>query len=535
MQRFPKILKICSPLILSIFLFQPFEVQGQPGTSRLESSSSAGLHTTDEAGPLFLPAMQVCMSNQPSPFSLQIAALHLIQPLTTGAVYDVEADTAFITLTEALQDSGADWTRLYISWADIEPNQPQPGQDPVYNWDWYDGRIRRIVELGIKPFLTVGVAPEWAADTPCSPFYPERMDDFARFLTDLVNRYKQPPYNIRHWELINEPDGIAEDSWRYGWGCWGYDGEAYTSMLSAAYHAIKVADPSATVLMGGLAYDGFIEYFHLDPEVNFNRYFPDTVMQFGGGALIDALNIHYFPDYHREWERWDPSSEDRIRSWLPAPTCGVVSDGQGPEYYAGGIDIIAKANHFRNRMATCYGVDKPLWLTELASPGYPNDPASLANQARYVIAGHARALAAGIHNITWYALVTLDGFEQGLLDQDWNPKPAFVAYQTLTRELDGYLYKQTILGSPWELYSRPEYEAYIFNHCDDEKTVVWANNDLGSASFAFAPATQVRVVDRMGNETLVSDGHPADIDGPGNRSIRLLLSQDPIFVQITAR
>jgi hypothetical protein len=69
MQRFPKILKICSPLILSIFLFQPFEVQGQPGTSRLESSSSAGLQTTDEAGPLFLPAMQVCYSNQPSPFS----------------------------------------------------------------------------------------------------------------------------------------------------------------------------------------------------------------------------------------------------------------------------------------------------------------------------------------------------------------------------------------------------------------------------------------------------------------------------------
>jgi hypothetical protein len=115
------------------------------------------------------------------------------------------------------------------------------------------------------------------------------------------------------------------------------------------------------------------------------------------------------------------------------------------------------------------------------------------------------------------------------------PQAGFLAYQTLTRELDGYLYKQTILGSPWELYSRPEYEAYIFNHCDDEKTVVWANNDLGTASFAFAPATQVRVVDRLGNETLVSDGHPLDIDGPGNRSIRLLLSQDPIFVQITAR
>jgi hypothetical protein len=230
-------------LILFIILFQPFEVQGQTGAGGLESHNPAEAQAADEAGSVFLPAMQVCYSDQRSPFSLQIAALHLIQPLTTGAVVDVEADTAFITLTQALQDSGADWTRLYVSWAQIEPNQPLPGQEPVYNWDWYDGRIRRIVELGVKPFLTVGVAPEWAAETPCSPFYPGREVDFARFLSDLVNRYKEPPYNVRHWELINEPDGIADDSWLYGWGCWGYDGDAYATMLSSAYHAIKVADP----------------------------------------------------------------------------------------------------------------------------------------------------------------------------------------------------------------------------------------------------------------------------------------------------
>jgi hypothetical protein len=283
-----------------------------------------------------------------------------------------------------------------------------------------------------------------------------------------------------------------------------------------AYEAIKAADPEATVLMGGVAYDWFLEY-----GGPFFRYFPDSVMASGGAEYFDALNFHYFPDFYREWERWDPASEDRLNGWLPAPTCGDLFDGLGTAYEAGGIDLIAKANHFRNRMDTCFGVDKPIWLTELGEHGRAGDPNSLAQQARYVIQGTTRGLAAGIQNITWFVLVSppYDAHEQGLLyEDDWSPKPAYYAYQTLTRELAGYTYSHTL--------DALDVEGYVFR--DDrgqEKTVAW-----GSGRVTFAPASLLRIVDRGGNVTVVEDGSAGDMDGSQNGEVVLQMVADPVFV-----
>lgn len=399
----------------------------------------------------FLPfiAANFCpvSSAVPSPFSLQIAALHqvtgttatgdrIVRPMSEAewlAVYD----EAFPTLLEALEESGAGWARVRVNWSWIQPDPPPAN----YVWGpYHDDKLRQVAETGVRLIAMVADAPDWAADSPCAPVHPEQLDEFAQFLTDLVDRYKQPPWNIHHWELINEPDYTWPHGWLGGLGCMGYDGDRYADMLAVAYPAIKAADPGATVLMGGVAHDWFVEY-----DGPFYRYFPDDVMAAGGGDHIDVLNFHYFPDFHAEWERWDPNSEDRRRGWLPAPTCGDLFDGQGTAYEAWGIDLIAKTTHFRNRMAACFGVHKPVWVTELAEHGYSNNPASLVQQARYVIQGYARGLAAGVENITWYALVTVnDAHEHGLLFDDFTPKPAFYAYQTLTAELAGYTYARML-------------------------------------------------------------------------------------------
>jgi hypothetical protein len=419
------------------------------------------------------------------------------------AVYE----EAFPTLMEALEESGAGWSRVRVDWSMIQPDPPPAG----YVWHQYDDKLGLLAETGVQLIATVADAPDWAAEAPCAPIYPGQVDEFAQFLTDLVDRYKQPPYSIQHWELFNEPDGTDNnpevDPSEGGLGCWGYDGDQYAQMLDAAYQAIKAADPTATVLMGGVAYDWFTEY-----GGPFYRYFPDAVMQAGGGDYVDAISLHYFPDFHAEWERWVPEGDP--------PTCGVVDDGIGLSYDAWGIDLIAKSNHFRNRMSTCHDVSRPLWVTELAEHGYAGDPASLERQARYVIQGHARGLAAGVENITWYALTTPnDEYGQGLLFDDWTPKPAFHAYKTLTSELTGYEYARTL--------NVPGAEAYVFRApCEPEKTVAWGNSAL-----TIAPAEQLRVVDHGGNETLVSDGGTGDLDGTRNGAVRLQLTADPVFVE----
>lgn len=479
----------------------------------------------DTSNPIFIPlsSRDDGTSDVRSPFSLQIAALHQVS--TDETEISTLDEKEYESLTSALKDSGADWTRVRIEWELIEPNEPTPGHQPEYDWQYHDDNLRLVAEADVRMIATLSDSPSWAASVPCAPIYPDRLDDFARYLTDLVDHYKEPPFDIHHWELVNEPDSNRYISGHFtGHGCWAYAGDQYAQMLAVANQSIKKADPQATVLMGGIAYDWFEEY-----GGPFQRYFSDDVMVNGGGDYIDALNFHFFTDFHEEWDRWNPNSDDRRYGWIPAPTCGKVDDGVGTSYDVEGFDVVAKITHFRNRMNVCYGVSKPVWVTEVGVHGFPDDQDSLIYQARYVIKVYARALSAGVQNITWFSLdqPPYDRFGQALLNPDFSPKPAFFAYQTLTSELEGfYEYSKNRNVCSWSRAGAScDVEAYIFkDDFHEEKTVAW-----GSKLLPFQ-ADELRVVDRDGNETFIMDGGDGDEDGELNGSVKLQLSDEPVFV-----
>jgi hypothetical protein len=472
-----------------------------------------------------------------SPFSLQIAALHQvsIEPAlpetesnsSSANETDLSSvdDNAFDSLATALKNSGVDWVRLRIEWELIQPNKPVPDQIPEYDWKYHDDNLRIVAETGVRIIATLSDSPSWAASAPCASIFPDRLDDYAQFLKDLVNRYNGPPFYIKHWELVNEPDSDRYTTGHFsGHGCWAHDGDQYAQMLAVASQAIKEADPQATILMGGIAHDWFEEY-----GGPFYRYFPDDVMLNGGGNYFDLLNFHFFTDFRAEWDRWNPQSVDRQSEWIPAPTCGIVDDGEGTAYDVEGIDIIAKVTHFRNRMDACYGVSKPVWVTEVGLHGYPDDQESLENQARYVIMVYARALSAGVQNVTWFSLdpPPYDPYGQALLNPDFSPKPAFFAYQTLTRELDGYYeYSNNQNTCSWSNDGAScSVEAYTFKDgANNEKTVAWGSEILS------LQADQLRVVERNGNESTIMDGGEGDEDGLLNGTVELQLSEEPVFI-----
>jgi hypothetical protein len=509
-------------------------------TDTAAATLTAGQPMTDTVSSILLPVVLRDYRGRPpcsveSPFTLQIAALHQIVPgagqtLTAKPLTEAEwlalYEESFPSLVQALAESGACWSRVRINWSWIQPDPPPTD----YVWGpYHDDKLALVAGTGVRLIATIDDVPEWARGAPysdlsCTHIDADYLDEFAQFLTDLVTRYKEPPWNIHHWELRNEPDGTTRDRANVGQGCGGFRGDLYAQMLAVAYPAIKAADPTAMVLMGGVAHDWFTDNYPTDPDGPFYRYFPDEVMANGGEAYLDAINFHYFHDFHREWERWDPGSPDRQFGWLPAPTCGDVFDGDGTEYDAWGIDLIAKTTHFRNRLATCFEVNKPVWVTELAEHGYASDPAALVQQARYVIQGYARGLAAGVENITWFALVTPPGdpSEQGLLFDDLSPKPAYYAYQTLTRELWEYEYVRTLAISG--------VEGYVFrNAYQQEKTVAWSSDPDVPADVTFSVTSRLRVADRTGKVTYVVDGGPGDQDGVQNGSVSLQVAADPLF------
>ncbi len=496
----------------------------------LTGGSAAYAQEPTATPPLLPPSCQEPAVD--SPFGLEIAALGEIKSAGVQSLSEAEwrelYAAEYAQLTDALEESGADWTRVVVDWGTIQPDDPQAGSSP-YNWyPYHDVKLGLVADTGVQIIATLHHIPDWAADNSCGPIYTNRLDDFAQFLTDLVYRYKQPPYNIRHWELFNEPDGVYDDMGQYGWGCWGEanssaDGPVYAQMAQVAYQTIKQADPQAKVLMGGIAYDSFVEY-----NYQFDRYFVDDIMAAGTGRYVDITNFHYFPDWSAEWERWDPNSQDRQMGWLPAPTCGDMFDGVGTTYEAYGPDVMAKVTHFKNRLETCHQVRKPVWITELGahSEGCFPDPNCWTpeRQARYIIQGYSRGLAGGATNIFYYALSTPNDshIAQGLLDTDWSPKPAFYAYQTMTDELDGYQYAQTL--------SVADGEGYLFRRsCWPDKVVAW-----GDSTLTLSPANQLHRTLRDGVALVVTDGGPNDRDGQVNRSIelQLLADEEPLFVSV---
>jgi hypothetical protein len=510
---------VVSPLSRSAALSQSLVPGEVPPPEASDSLAITQLDAPLDFTPQFTVSLPIVMRDYryrppcsiDSPFSIEIAAIHQVVPddtldATERAMAEIEwlerVEEGYPTLVQALADSGACWTRIELKWSQIQP-EPPPAPYSDYDLEWFDERIQLLSDAGIQIIAVVHDAPYWAAEETAGPIYPERVPDFAQFLTDMVGRYKQPPYNIHHWQMLNEPDQTEQEGWPGGYG---FDGDLYADMLAHAYPAIKAVDPGATVLMGGIAYDWFEEYENAGP---FYRYFPDDVMASGGGDFMDATSFHYFPDFYREWERWNSIS----------PTCGIVDDGLGTPYEAGGIDVIAKTNHFGNRMRVCAGVDKPIWITEMGQHGLEGDLDSLEQQANFVLQGYARALAVGVNNITWFALVSpdYDSHQQGLLyEDDWSPKPAFYTYQTMVYELTGYRYSRTL--------DVPKVEGYAFrNDLGHEQVLAWSWGEAPeSGSLTFTSANFLRVVDREGKVTYVQDGDWRDADDiTGSVTIRL--------------
>ena len=337
---------------------------------------------------------------------------------------------------------------------------------------------------------------------------------------------------------------------------YGYAGAQYATLLQGAYARIKALDPSAKVILGGLAYDHFVDQEPNSPK--FNRYFLDDVVNAGAAPYMDGVNFHYFKNFAPGWEGWTNGNG--------SPTCqGVINVDEGGDtfYHPWGFDITAKASHIAERLRVCHNVSKPLWLTEIGAngigPGNPDaqyltDPAShfygatLEDQARYVFTIHARGFATGAENITWYAmkiipqLTALD--HQGLLFDardpglDNEPKPAFYAYQTLIRELGNYRFEQWVSFNPT---TRPPAEAYRFKHmagasAGKPKLVAWSNSTT-DVPLTLANS-EIRVVSRPGNgvfspeEFTLVDGGLGDADGTANGSIVIMLKAEPVIIEL---
>jgi CDGSH-type Zn-finger protein len=366
--------------------------------------------------------------------------------------------------------AGARWSRENsFRWDKIEPARTDP---PTYKWEAVNEKeLAQAASAGIQMVATVQFTPAWAQKHPghaCGPISEQELPRFGQFLAALVSRYSQPPYNVRYWELGNEPDVdwnlVPGDS---VFGCWGeageqyYGGEYFAAMLKTVYPLIKAADPQAQVLVGGLLLDCNPD--NPPPVAGKPGEFRDCspgrflegILNAGGGDYFDGVSFHAYDFYPAANQVGHYTNGAWFSAW----------DKDGPV-------LGAKVSFLRGVLEAYSHPEKYLINTEVAliCGRSGNEPFcrgdSYANtKAYYVAQASAVALAAGLRANIWYSLSGWRG--SGLVSASLQPEPAYTALQFSATMLHDAKFSQML-----EIESGVK--GYEFSRGDERLWLIWS-------------------------------------------------------------
>jgi hypothetical protein len=451
-----------------VFALMAIIIAGTSGLNLTQMDQSKTFHgkalakTREEAG-IYLPLI---FGKTPlfTPFGVEMLRIK-----NSGLINDINR-------------TGTVWVRRNgLLWSDV---QPEPNQ---YYWDTQatlENQLKNAASNGMRVILVVRSTPTWAQKVPgsaCGPIASSQFGAFGDFMYQAVLRYSRPPFNVKYWELYNEPDatlGLTDNMF----GCWGQSGEPYYGgyyygqMLNAVYPRIKAADPQAKVINGGLLLD-------CDPRtvcgIAEAPKFLQGMFAAGAGNSLDGINFHAY-DYSQSG-----LGQYRNQNWASTwNTTGPV--------------LLAKIDFIRSLMQA-YGVTgKFLVNSEVALIKYdlsnPCDATCETNKAIYIPEAYAAAAKADIQANIWYS--DYGWRYSGLLDpSDGSPLPAYYAYKAAHDLLRDAVYVQNISLNP-------QVSIYELRRDGVRFWIIWSLD--GASHNISLPGTPAGIWDLYGNSQAVT-------------------------------
>lgn len=357
---------------------------------------------------------------------------------------------------------------------DAQPWQLIEVDKGVYDFTVQDGRLetymQRLKDAGIEPVAAFGLANH-NYDNGATPYSDAGHQAYARFTTEVLKHYGD---QIQRMGVYNEPNIMK-------FGDFG-DGPAdalpgnYYKLLRATHQAVDAARPDVTVAGPELAagvgrigsWEGWLDEF----------------FRLGGLDYLDVVSVHPY------------------------------RTGNPPEGLAGHLKIV------RDLMAKHGGGNKPLWITE---QGWPTDRVSEEEQAAFLPRTYVLGMAADVERFNWYNFmdtVTENGISRfGVIrggndpNGRYTPKPSFVAYSVMTKELSGASY-QDADNTPTGVLS------HRFAGGGDPLRVMWAPG--GNQKVVLRTQEPLRVTSAMGASRTLE---------PVNGQVTLTLTPDVAYVR----
>jgi hypothetical protein len=163
-------------------------------------------------------------------------------------------------------NSGASYARFFVRWPEFQPDSSAQFKADVAAQ--YDVAVNQLVAHGIKPIFVVMGAPAWANGSSDQAVPPSSPSTYAGFMTLLAAHFAG---RVAAYEVWNEEDETI--FWHPA-----PDAARYAALLKATYPAVKGADPTATVLVGGLTGNDYD--------------FLEAIYANGGQGAFDAVAVH---------------------------------------------------------------------------------------------------------------------------------------------------------------------------------------------------------------------------------------------------
>ncbi len=421
-------------------------------------------------------------------------------------------------LADLARGAGVAWTREELPWDLIEPRDDQFSTV-------YDADLSLAAQKGLGIVGMLLTTPAWARDPACPGNFwcpPANVAEYAEFAGWMVERYDGDGRDdapgsprVAYWQIWNEPNDTA--LWPNVGG--GENGRRlrYGQLLVAAYAAIKAADPTAKVLIGGTyIYDGSCAggvcdgFNFLNAEGGVFKQTPAARQAF------DSFAVHpYIPT-----DQPDSPTIPRVitlegrlrtaRAWLNDPSVGRS--------------------------------DAPIWVTELGwctAPGTCPGGTGVSEdqQAAYLARSLVIAQHNGVEHLSWFQ------FEDAFNDPGrvwanaaitrqfdgttYPAKPAYNAYKTLAAQLAGatpagvgplntHVYDAgNPLGAGGGVYD------YRYTRGADLIDVLWSPDTPGAARLPVGPGRSVTLVALSGAVTPLT---------PINGAVAINIGATPIIV-----
>lgn len=342
---------------------------------------------------------------------------------------------------DLIAGAGFKFIRMDFGWGGIERKKGE------YNWADYDELSANLEKRGLRAIYILDYSnPLYEETVPsknpltgkehkdvASPQHPESVAAFARWAAAAARHFAGRRII---WEIWNEPN---ISFWKPR-----PDVQQYTALALATAKAVRAADPKAT-LIGPATSEvpaKFLEEF------------------FAAGALahLDAVSVHPY------------------RSYKKGPETAL-------EDYAKLRALIEK------HAATPAQKALPIISGEWGYSTFTNKGVSLETQAAFIARQQLANLYAGVPISIWYDWKN-DGPDLaerehnfGTVTTDLQPKPAYTALQTLTRELSGYrIEKRLATGNTndWVL---------LLSRGPARKLAAWTTGDSHAATVEGKPVT----------------------------------------------